>query len=195
MRYVCAPMDGEMPMSRAYYVLWYLLDTTDSYLIWFSNDHDGVVVLAGGSVPCFADEASLHAYALRHQLRIEQETPILHDLDAVARWLNRRLAHELDGDVCLTAWNLFSDISDSIGSNFDSDRAKTSLIYDKLFLGHNLPAFTPGGEHYTPEWDDDEVLIIRQTLAHGLAMFRRVVQPVSRDSASLAPPHNDRAMV
>ncbi len=182
-------------MSRAYYVLWYLLDTTDFYLIWFSNDHDGVVVLADGSVPYFASEASVHAYALMHQLLIEKETPILHDLDAVARWLNRRLEHDLDCKRCLAAWNLFTDVSNSIGSDFDSDREKTSSIYDKLFFGNNLPAFTPVGEHYTPEWDNDEVLIIRQTLAHGLAMFRSVVQLVTPDTASLTSPHNDRAIV
>ncbi len=49
--------------------------------------------------------------------------------------------------------------------------ATLSACYDKLFWGCNLPAVTPPGEWFTPEWREDELAVIRQTFEAGLAQL------------------------
>lgn len=168
-------------MTRAYFCLWYRLDDIDAYLIWFSNDQDGVVVQPDGSVPSFPNESTLCAYTVTYQLPIKEGQPILHNLDVVSRWLHRTLSADIDCDQFLMAWNLFSDISNSIGGEFNADHARTYPVYEKLFWGNNLPALTPAGKQYTPAWTDNEVLLLRETLAVGLALFRSVVKPITSD--------------
>jgi hypothetical protein len=133
-------------MTPAYFCLWYRLDHTDGYLIWFSNDQDGVVTQPDGIVPSFRDQEALRAYAASHQLMLEETAPLLHDLDAVARWLRRSLSADVDCDALLTAWNLFGDLAASVNADFDRDRDRTQRVYEKLFWGNNLPAVTPPGK-------------------------------------------------
>ncbi len=115
-------------MNRIYYRLWYRLDGTDGYLIWFSNDNDGIVTELNGTVPSFRDQESLYAYAASHQIEIDAGEPLLHDLDIVARWLSNLPSTEIDCDAFLTAWNLFHDLATSVNSNFDRDRERTQHV-------------------------------------------------------------------
>ena len=165
--------------SNTYYCLWYRLDGTDGYLIWYSNNHDGVVVQLGGTVPSFRSPALLHDYAAAHQIVIAEEEPMLHDLDCIEAWLcTPTISSVIDCDAFLAAWNLFGDISVSVNGNFDRDHKKTQNIYDKLFWGNNLPAITPPGKHYTPIWSDEELQVLREVLANGLQLFRQVIRQV-----------------
>jgi len=163
-------------MTRTYYCLWYRLNHIDGYLIWFSNDVDGIVTQPDGAVPSFRDQNALRAYATLQQLDLDAMEPLLHDLDVVAGWLDRPLSAKVDCDALLTAWNLFGDLASSINGDFDLDRERTQLVYEKLFWGNNLPAVTPPGKHYTPEWSDDELLLIREILHYGLMLFRTHVR-------------------
>jgi hypothetical protein len=165
-------------MTRVYYPYWYRLDGMDAFLIWFTNSHDGVWVDAQGLIPSFQTLAQLQSYAAAHQIPIDNEVAMLHDLDVVATWLKRPLSADIDCDSFLAAWNLFSNVSAAINGDFDPDHARTTGVYDKLFYGNNLPVITPPGEHYEPEWTDDEVLLIRELLAGGLQLFREHVQPI-----------------
>ena len=67
---------------------------------------------------------------------------------------------------------MFSDVSASVGGNFDPDKERTQKIYQKLFWGSNLPAITRLGKHPEPLLLGSEVLIMRQVLGDGLALFR-----------------------
>jgi hypothetical protein len=159
-------------MTRTYYPLWYRLDESDGYLIWFSDDTDGLVTQADRTVLSFRDQETLHAYASGHQIVLDATEPLRHDLDIVARWLHFDFPGELDCRVLLSAWNLFADLAVSVNGNFDQDRKRTRHIYEKLFWGNNLPAATPSGEHYTPVWSEAEVLLMREVLTEGLQLFR-----------------------
>lgn len=161
-------------MTHKYFILWYRLDQVDSYLIWYSNNLDGVVVDSTGPVPTFLEIYRLCAYAGNLGLHLEEEEPILHDLDAVKYWLENPRKTAIKCDCFLVAWNLFGDVALSVqDTTFDQDRQKTSKIYDKLFWGNNLPAVTPLGKHYEPIWNNDEVERLREVLGDGLRMFRR----------------------
>jgi hypothetical protein len=158
-------------MSRTYFRLWYRLDGADGYLIWFSNEEDGVVVAPNGTAPAFRDLAALQAYADSQHLDLLIEEPILHDLDNVAAWLARPV-HAIDCDVFLTAWNLFADLAASTGAGFAPDDERTRQIYEKLFWDNNLPSMTPPGERYVPRWSAAERRTLRAVLGSGLALFR-----------------------
>jgi hypothetical protein len=163
-------------MTRIYYRLWYRLDHIDGYLIWFSNDEDGVVTQPDGIIPSFRDQEALDAYANLHRLDLDAMEPLVHDLDGLAQWLRRPLSAEIDLDAFLTAWNLFGDLAISVNCHFDRDRKRTQQVYEKLFWGNNLPAVTPPGKQYTPHWSDDELLLMREILQYGLLLFRKHVK-------------------
>lgn len=161
-------------MVRTYYRLLYRLDGSERWLLWYSNDSDGVVTIEDNFVPAFKTETDLLAYSDARGLIVQQEEPLLHDLDAIATWLADPRAETVACDAFLSAWNLFGDIARSCqrsGASF-SDRDKhLRTVYEKLFYGNNLPSITPPGEHYRPEWSREEVTGLRQILRVGLDMF------------------------
>ncbi len=163
-------------MSRTYYPLWYRLDHTDGYLIWFSNEHDGVVTLPDETVPSFPRQEALRSYASSHQMELDATEPLLHDLDLVAQWIGSAFSPEIDCSSFLGAWNLFADLAISVNGDFDSDRIRTMHVYEKLFRGNNLPAVTPPGMRFTPQWSDDELMLMREILRDGLELFRKHVR-------------------
>jgi hypothetical protein len=163
-------------MSREYYNLLFRLDNQNSYLIWFEgeNEPDGVVIDDNGKVPSFHDNEDLLNYATSLSLSVSTDSAVLHNIDTVSAFLERK-----DETVyCknfLEAWNLFEDVSQSVGGNFDIDRKLTVNIYEKLFWGNNIPAVTPDAESYEPIWTKREVKVIREVLAVGLSIFREKI--------------------
>ena len=158
--------------------MWFRLDARDAYLIWFNGEPDGVVTDANGKVPCFLNTEDLLRYASTLNLRVETEEPLLHDLDFVASWLKTENVEPVNCKILLAAWNLFDDLSRSVGGNFDAQQKKTKKIYDKLFWGNNLPVVTPEGKSYTPIWTKRELKIMREVLGIGLSLFTEKVSCV-----------------
>ena len=159
-------------MSRQYYILWYRLDGCDSFLIWHSDEQDGVYVDPGGFVPSFKDTASLSEYATVRDIGVDTEGPILLNLDVLREWLERKAVGLIDPHSFNGAWNLFADVSRSVNGGFDANQKLTQRIYNKLFWGCNLPSVTPEGEQYHPAWTKRELEIMRNILSSGLQMFR-----------------------
>lgn len=171
-------------MERSYYTTWYRLDRSDHYLIWFSgsSDNSDGVVTDEGRVPFFRSREQLAQYVAEKNLApFDGEEPILHDLDALVRWLKlkkMKRARQVDCDVLLAAWNLFDDVSRSVSGEFDSNRQRTNKIYHKLYWGTNPSVFTPPGCWYVPLWSSEELRIIHEVLSHGLRMFRQVTKRI-----------------
>jgi hypothetical protein len=173
-------------MTTAHYPLWYRLDNKDRYLIWYNleeanADLDGVVLDSNGKVPVFFSLSALSAYAQAEGIPIEQGELNLHNLDAVVKWFKvKRSKPEgptaINCKEFLSAWNLFTNISRSVGGNFDADRDRTRKIYDKLFWGNNLSAVTPEGKCYIPLWSRDEKRIIHEVMSQGLQMFSNSIK-------------------
>jgi hypothetical protein len=164
-------------MDRKYYILWYRLDGRDSYLIWYSDDIDGIIVDENGNVHCFTDVASLQAYADTQHISIVAEEPILHNLDAIDIWLKKG-SEAIDPESFLAVWNLFTDIAHSVEGHFDLRRELTQSIYDKLFWGSNPTSVKPEGEEYHPIWTESEIQAMRNIFQSGLELFRRSVKRV-----------------
>jgi hypothetical protein len=179
-------------MERIYYSLWYRLDNKDRYLIWFTRnihtassevegdnsegDNSDGVVHDSGIVPIFITPELALLYAQRHgftPLQTEQEK--VFNLDVIAKWLKmkkRRRGREVNWVEFLNAWNLFADLSLSIGADFDPNKSCTRKIYAKLFWENNLPSMIPAGKIYVPVWPARELDIMHEILSQGLSMFR-----------------------
>ena len=137
---------------------------------------------ADGWIPSFTDREGVQAYAARGEIVLENEEPILHDLDGVARWLDLRgkVARKclrrtrIDCAEFLAAWNLFADVESAVRKARKGKLpCRHLIVYDKLFHGCNLPAITPPGMHCEPIWSNAEVGILRRVLGKGLQLFRR----------------------
>jgi hypothetical protein len=110
---------------------------------------------------------------------IEDEKPILYDLDFIAAWVAVPV-EPVDCVQVLNAWNLFTDISASVhsprNSAFETLKSRSRVLYDKIFWGNNLPAVTPIGEHFVPSWSQSELRSIAEILAAGLHLFTSCVR-------------------
>ena len=166
-------------MARNYYTVGYRLAGLDLYLIWFSNESDGVVVEGDGAVPSFRTQADLCVYARRRGLRLETEATPVFDFDSVAHWLRNPDRRMIDCVVFLNAWNLFGDVASSTGhAAFDRSSRNAAGTYAKLFWGNNLPAVTAPEEHYFPAWSDGEVADLHRVLSDGMRLFRKGVKVI-----------------
>lgn len=168
-------MDGAKRGAMKYFPLLYRLNAENRYLIWISNEKDSVVVDSQGFIPSFKDPIDLHRYANLNHYSLENEEPVLHNLDRVAVWAASPVT-PVDCVEALVAWNLFVDVAASIverGIVFKRLDADSELraIYDKVFWGNNLPSLTPKGEHYVPEWAPDEIVSLAEILITGLNLF------------------------
>lgn len=166
----------EHTSPRLYYACWFSLDNVNRYLIWYHEGspsfNDGVLADEARRVPTFHSVDELRAFAATIQVKLEDEEPLLNDLDPVAEWLREPAAFSIDCPNFLGALNLFGDVARSVDLTFDPQSTELLDIYNKLFWGSNLPAMTPEGEHYVPSWDEDEVQRLADALATGLAIFR-----------------------
>jgi hypothetical protein len=164
-------------VSDLWYPLALRLDGGTVFLLWTSdegvNDH---VSVTEGRVVSFVDADAARQFALEQGLPLAPEEPLhLLDLDRAAEWLHE--GGEPDVCVLLNVWNLARDVANSVDESFEDRGEVLDLIYDKLFFGLNLPAMTPPGERYVPEWTDEEVDLLRTTIGRAVDLIRsRVVR-------------------
>ena len=163
-----------------YFPLLYRLRAEERYLLWISNEHDSVAVDADGFVPSFRDLSVLRQYADMNHLKVENDEPLLHDLEWIATWRTAPGA-SVDCVKALNAWNLFGDVASSIPSrgNVFGQLAESQVarpIYDKLFWGNNLRAMTPKSERYVPEWSQNELESLAEVMTAGLELFASCVR-------------------
>ena len=127
------------------------------------------------SILSFTDLKDLQEYTSENGLTISpQDLPALHNLDWIMNWLKEPSADTLDCDPILTAWNLFTDIYNSVEKDraaFEAVDKANQVIYDKIFFGNNHPAITPEGQQYQPSWTSDEIEHLCAVLSAGLEMF------------------------
>jgi len=166
-------------MPKTYYKLLYRLDGAEGLLLWFSNNLDGVCTAGESSVPSFNTEDDLLLFASNNNISVSTEEPVIHNLDAVQAWINDSKSETLNCGETLAAWNLFVDVASSVpveaGDFEDADR-KLNSVYEKIFWGSNLPAVTPVGERFEPDWTAEELASLVDFLAKGLGLFRGVLK-------------------
>ncbi|MDQ6946282.1 MAG: hypothetical protein M3256_08400 [Actinomycetota bacterium] len=160
--------------SREHHALGIQLDGRTSFLIWVGGEVEDRVLSQGDTALAFGERAAVQRYADDHHLTLSSTLSEVVDLDEVAAWLGGD--EPLEPVLLLNAWNLFWDIANGTGRSIAHRSPDLDHIYNKLFAANNLPAVTPPGETYVPEWTDDESLKLTEVVRQGLALVRSAVR-------------------
>jgi hypothetical protein len=149
------------------------------FLLWRDggDSADEVLVQTDGTIPLFDTEKAAREAASQSERFSEQPVGPPLDLDAARSWCKTPTDTTVDASLVLGAWNLFADVEAIRNEpkfralDRDADRS-----YDKLYFGCNLPAVTPDGKAYEPQWSDAEVTQLRTLLTAGFDLFDRRVR-------------------
>jgi len=161
---------------RHYSICKFQLDGQQRFFIWYMDEKDGVVVDENCQFIIFKSELDAAHFASSRELPLEDGAPVFFDLEQVSTWCKLPTADAVDCEGFLNAWNLLDDISSSCNefpSPFGHISKRENDLYDKLFYGNNLPSITPAGEHYEPEWTEEEIKRLNRVLQLGLVELRQ----------------------
>jgi hypothetical protein len=160
---------------RQYWMCKFHLDGQQRFFIWYTDEKDGVVVDANSQLVTFESDFNAAHFARLREISLEDDVPTFFDLEQVSIWCKSPNAEVVDCKRFLDAWNLFDDISSSCNEptiTFDQVSNRENDLYNKLFFGNNLPSITPAGEHYEPEWTEEEIKRLHEVLNLGLHELR-----------------------
>ena len=163
-------------MTREYFPSKFYLDNRTRYFLWSTEvdseddfDRDEVWT-RDGITPTFATLAQLEQFAREEVgVRFPQEgEPLLHDLDYVARWLQRGKSKRVSyfrPRRTLDAWNIFSDLARSLHIPFAGDSSELTELWDMLLFGDpQKPRF--------PRWSGHQLQMCHDVLGEGLNLWR-----------------------
>lgn len=167
-------------MEKQYYITELHLDSQTNYLIWVLDEIDGLVTnpLAKNlRLLTFTDKSNLLKFSRINGLIIVEEEPAKYDLNLIANWLKNPNG-TIDCKKFLDAWNLFTDVVTTLEIEFEGNKKEKirNRIYNKLFLGINIPAITPQGQEYNPNWNKIEINRLAGIMNEGLEILRRSLQ-------------------
>ncbi|WP_205503991.1 hypothetical protein [Rufibacter psychrotolerans] len=167
-------------MEKQYYIIELQLDNQIKYLIWVLDEVDGLVTDPATEelrLLTFSEKDDLLGFAQKNGLVIEEDEPAKYDFDIIEIWIKNPTGF-IDCKEFLNAWNLFTDVVTTLRIEFEGNKKEKvrSRIYDKLFFGNNIPAITPEGQEYTPEWTDKEIARVAEIMKEGLTILRKSFQ-------------------
>jgi hypothetical protein len=129
-------------------------------------------------IPIFSKLKYLNKYAKKRNIRIVNNfKPIPHDLDIVLKWIHTNKKNLVCDDI-LTAWNFFIDLANTFSFKNNDLQAyrkkspKAYKIYEKIYIGTNLPSVTKTNLPYHPKFNKKELKLIRDVLAYGFKKFK-----------------------
>jgi hypothetical protein len=159
--------------EKTYYPLYTVLSQKYLFLLWFSNDIDGVVV-ENNKIVTFASLHEISDYAKSKQINLMTSDFILHNFDNITLWLEDYENKDINCVEILNIWNLLTDIAQTLKIEFIGNHKDkvTSKIYDKLFFGNNLPAITPNGKFYIPTWTKLERKKLAEILTEAICICK-----------------------
>ena len=148
------------------------LDGAEKIFFWDSGDGapDQIVLDDAGMVLAFPSEPAAREACRSTEHVLSSEPATHYDFDAIRAWCASTAAVP-DCAMLLNAWNLLGDLPHA-ENLFAGANVRANDVYDKLFLGCNLPAVTPPGEQYVPTWNASEIADLKRLLLLGLAEFR-----------------------
>jgi hypothetical protein len=167
--------------ARRHYLCEFRFEARRLYVIWRTNDKDGLVRSKDGKIAAFADERRAADYCRTNDISLMPESPAVYDFDMIAAWCEHPRAESIDCVAFLNAWNMLEDVH-GFGSEALSLHKITSRradeIYNKLFFGNNPPAVTPDGARYEPIWSEDEIDALSRMYRFGLAELRASISAI-----------------
>ena len=151
-----------------YYIVQFDDENSTKYAIWYTDDEDGFIC-EEGKILFFDSLKLLKEFCNTQKIIItdEDEIPFVYDLVYLKNWL-RTPGENFDCSDMLDFWNMISDALKNIGIAFlgdCKDGEDVNIIYDKLFHGCNLPAYSTSGRKYVPEWTKEEIGTLQKVLS------------------------------
>jgi len=153
---------------RQYFLIKVSYKNREAFLIWYCNNKEGVL-LHKQRLLMFESVSEAKLFAEKKGISLDMEVAE-YNLSAITELIDRVGLTESCNEL-LNAWNLFSDIANSLGEEFsgDSDEELTSDIYHMLFHGCNILSEAYGEFH--PIFDDKEKERCLSVLNNGLAIL------------------------
>jgi hypothetical protein len=143
-----------------------------TFLLWYTNEVDGLLTDGAASLRTFASTDEARAYAASSGLKLDDSEVAAYDLDDIEAWTDDPEHRTLHWDMILNAWNLLADVSRSVGNQVATarllDRA-TFPAYDRLVNSCELPAL--GSRPAVGELTEGDRRAIAAVLRHGLLCF------------------------
>jgi hypothetical protein len=164
-----------MNESDQYFAVCFRIEGAEYLLIWVSSETDRLILSPKNRLAAFVDMGELTKFAANNGFIIQPEKPPVYDFDALVDWISSPDLNNIDCEIFLNIWNMLGDIEISLGRKLKEPEG-SNTVYDKLFYGNNLPPVTPEGEHYVPEWSEDEVAIMVAVFEDGVNMLREGIE-------------------
>lgn len=157
-----------------YFILPVSWEKATLYLIYFSNDDDGVVTSPDQKFALAASRAEALALAKKRNLKLQDDMELL-DLGVIQSWVNSRSMRLPEANLIYRAWNFFGDAATSLKLadhylGYDEDYIS---LHDELFWGCNMPGLTQSAERYEVDLSQSEIRNLRSILRSGLEIFRQ----------------------
>lgn len=166
-----------------YFILPVTWEKTTLYLIYFSNDDDGIVMSPEQKFAMASSRAEALALAKKRKLSLQEEEMELLDLGVIQSWVNSRSMKVPEANLIYRSWNFFGDVATSLKLadhylGYDEDYIS---LHDELFWGCNMPGLTQSAERYEVDLSQSEIRNLRSILRSGLEIFRQGLSPVASE--------------
>jgi hypothetical protein len=159
-----------------YYPFLFDINKNEFYCIWYSADKDGFLT-ENNKIKVFETENMLFNYAKVKNIQFMDNKINSISIDYAISWLTRKNPI-IKCVYFLDYWNHISDLAYSVGENFYGDLREESInkVYDKLFLGNNLPTVTPKGKKYKPIWNHEQRKILVDIIKDGIRIINLYIK-------------------
>lgn len=141
-------------------------------VLWESSGdgHDRVLG-RGVQVERFAHLEALEGFARERGIDVEEVGELeAVDVDAAQAWV---VGGPMPSSVVLlNVWNLAGDVARGTNQKWADRGEDLDRVYDLLFFGNDLPAMTPDGEQFTPDWSDFDLVMLRGIIERGVLLIR-----------------------
>lgn len=166
-------------MQTSHYTVCVRVDGEQRFLLWFTNDVDGVVC-DDGIVRSFASFEDCQNHAQSRGWVVE--VGVTHyDLDAVQQWLRAPLETPVDAALLLDVWNLLEDFLRTIrGGGASEFELAGHRVYSKLFRANDLPSMEFDSSNAVGEWTDADRKEIAAELTTPIKSFRAAIKLAGR---------------
>jgi hypothetical protein len=163
-------------MSLSYYPIAIELYSKQILLLWYTDFKDGILVDKNNKALIFNSLEEVKNYTLDNHIKINFDDFSTYNINILTTWLQNPSSQSIAYQLFLDLWNLVTDIAYSCKVKFlgNSKDDLTTLIYDKLFYGNNLPSITPQGKFYKPIWTKEELNFLVKVMENVVFIIEKI---------------------
>lgn len=154
---------------RQYYSCRIRIQNQVGWIIWFTNDIDGVYLDESGSLPVFKSHTQLSTHLRNRGLGITKGSNNLTDFDY------QPTQGRVNCVQVLNLWNLIEDVQRTIGKRRKGSKL-ASKVYENIFYGNNLPSINTSERVYKPVFTQAEFRVITAIISTGRRILTDILK-------------------